>query len=228
MKDKNVYRLLDGPYTPPTLQVGDRMRRFYRNVEVVITSWTGARIPRPRGRAVSASGRPGLLRTDELVRAIRTESAEAIKFWFAVSTPTVWHWRRGFGISQWGTEGSRRLHRRCSEAGAARRRPQNNRHPMTPVLLPALSVFSAFAQELPKRSGFHSIEHRLHRQSCKKAADLEERDSQDPPALPARPHSPARVTGRRGQGSHPCSSTRESHGGRNPPARAAPQTGAPL
>jgi hypothetical protein len=73
---------------------------------------------------VGGSGRPGLLITDELVRAIRTESAEAIKFWFGVSTPTVWQWRRAFGISHWGTEGSHRLHRRCSEAGAALRRGQ--------------------------------------------------------------------------------------------------------
>jgi hypothetical protein len=124
VSDTDLYRLLGGPYEPPALHVGDRTRCLYRNAEVVITSWTSARIPWPQGRAVGCSGRPGLLITDALVRAIRTESAEAIKFWFCVSTPTVWHWRRALGISHWGTEGSRRLQRRCSEAGAAKLRGQ--------------------------------------------------------------------------------------------------------
>jgi hypothetical protein len=55
---------------------------------------------------------------DELLRAIRTESAEALKHWFGVSTSTVWSWRKAFGVGQWGTEGSRRLHQALSEAGA--------------------------------------------------------------------------------------------------------------
>jgi hypothetical protein len=47
--------------------------------------------------------------TDELLRAIRTEAAVAIKHWFGVSTHAVWNWRRAFGVQQWGTEGSKRL-----------------------------------------------------------------------------------------------------------------------
>jgi len=31
----------------------------------------------------------------------------------------VWKWRKAFGIGQWETEGSRRLHRTLSETGAA-------------------------------------------------------------------------------------------------------------
>jgi len=55
---------------------------------------------------------------DELLRAIRTESAVALKHWFGVSTHAVWNWRKAFGVRQWGTEGSRRLHKALSEAGA--------------------------------------------------------------------------------------------------------------
>src|SRR5260370_37984932 len=60
-----------------------------------------------------------MLVDNELLRAICTEAAEAIKYWFGVSTYTVWSWRKAFGISQWGTEGSRRLHQASSETGAA-------------------------------------------------------------------------------------------------------------
>ncbi len=68
----------------------------------------------------------GLLVTEELARAVRTESAAALKFWFGVSTHTAWSWRKAFGVAQWGTEGSRRLHRQLSEAGTdvTRGRPQ--------------------------------------------------------------------------------------------------------
>jgi hypothetical protein len=66
----------------------------------------------------------GSLITEEPVRAIHTESSRAIKYRLGVGDAAVWHWRRAFGISQWGTEGSRRAHRRCSEAGAARLRGQ--------------------------------------------------------------------------------------------------------
>jgi hypothetical protein len=56
--------------------------------------------------------------TEELVRAIRTESAVALNHWFGVSTSTVWSWRRAFDVSQWGTEGSRQLHPEVIEQAA--------------------------------------------------------------------------------------------------------------
>src|SRR5438105_3394335 len=64
----------------------------------------------------------GLLVTEEMVRGIHTESAEAIKFWFGVSANAVWNWRRAFNVGQWDTEGSRRLHQALSENGAAKLR----------------------------------------------------------------------------------------------------------
>jgi hypothetical protein len=53
-----------------------------------------------------------------LVRAIRTESAAALKHWFGGSTSTVWSWRRALGVSQWGTEGSKQLHQEVSDQAA--------------------------------------------------------------------------------------------------------------
>jgi hypothetical protein len=61
-----------------------------------------------------------LLITEELVRAVRTESSLAICYWFGVYKTTVWRWRQAFGVTQWGSEGSKRLHQAVSETGAAK------------------------------------------------------------------------------------------------------------
>jgi hypothetical protein len=112
--------LLGGPYQAPTLRHGDRATCLYRDADVIITSWTAAPIPWPRCRVPGHHGAgSGLLVTEELVRAIRTESALALKHHFGVSAHTAWSWRRTFGVKQWGTEGSRRLHRVLSDAGTA-------------------------------------------------------------------------------------------------------------
>jgi hypothetical protein len=80
---------------------------------------TAAPIPWPRCRLLEDGGAgSGLLVDEELARAVRCESSLALQHWFGVSPRTVWCWRRAFGVAQWGTEGSRRLHARCSAAGA--------------------------------------------------------------------------------------------------------------
>src|SRR5262249_8249402 len=60
--------------------------------------------------------------TAELLRAIRTESSIAIQFWWGVGADSVWRWRKAFGVTKWGTAGSRRLHQALSEQGAAKAR----------------------------------------------------------------------------------------------------------
>jgi hypothetical protein len=101
--------LLLGTYRSPRVRVGGRAFCLYRDADVVITSISGAPIPWPRCRAVDSRGGSGLLVTEALVRAVRTESAEALKYWFGVGTHAVWGWRKAFGVTQWWTPGSRRL-----------------------------------------------------------------------------------------------------------------------
>jgi len=109
--------LLGGPYAPPAVPTGDRASCLYRDCDVVVTSWTDAPLPWPRCQPLHRRGGCGLLMTEELVRAIRTESALALKHWLGISDHTVWCWRKGFGVGRWGTEGSRQLHHALSEAG---------------------------------------------------------------------------------------------------------------
>ncbi len=116
--DLSLTRLLAGPYAPPPLRKGDRAHCLYRDCDVVITSWSDARISWPRRRALHGGG-SGLSVDDELRRAVLTESAQAIMHGWGVSSKAVWNWPRAFGVTMWGTEGSRRSHQQTSEKGAA-------------------------------------------------------------------------------------------------------------
>ncbi|HJZ59958.1 MAG TPA: hypothetical protein VKE74_33760, partial [Gemmataceae bacterium] len=111
MTNPDLVRLIGGPYRPPRVRVGDVATCLYRDRDVVITSWSDARIPWPRCRARDqlGGGGSGLLIDETLARAVRTESVVALKHWFGVSGNAVWKWRRAFGVGQWGTPGSRRL-----------------------------------------------------------------------------------------------------------------------
>jgi hypothetical protein len=113
-------RLLFGPYTPPPLRKGDRATCLYRDADVVITSWSSGRISWPRCQALGHRGGSGLLVEEELARAIRSESAAALEYWFGVANSTVTLWRKALGVAGWtGTEGTRRLVRAAVEKGAA-------------------------------------------------------------------------------------------------------------
>src|SRR5713101_4032555 len=116
MSDVTLFSRL---YTQPKLGRGGRTFWLYRVCDVKIISWTDAPIPWPRCRLIdSLRGQPSPLVDDELARAIRTESAVAIKFWWGVGTKAVWQWRKAFEISRYGTPGSNRLQRMASALGA--------------------------------------------------------------------------------------------------------------
>jgi hypothetical protein len=111
--------LLHGPYGAPALGKGDRSFCLFRDCDVVVTSWTDARIPWPRCRPIDQRrSAPALLVDDELVRAVRTESAAAIIYWWGVSAFVVWRWRRGFGVTKTNYRGSNRLVRAAASEGA--------------------------------------------------------------------------------------------------------------
>jgi hypothetical protein len=109
MATPSEFKLLGAPYTPPRVKRGDRAFCLLRDCDVVITRWTDARIPWPRCTVPRRGGGSGLLIDEELARAIRTESAEAIKYWFGIGTHGVWNWRKAFEVKHWGTPGSQRL-----------------------------------------------------------------------------------------------------------------------
>jgi hypothetical protein len=136
VRESDRVQLLSGPYTPPALKRGDRTSCLFRDADVVITSWTAAPIPWPWCRRLDCGGGSGLLVTEELVRAIRTESGKALQHWFGISEHTVWSWQKAFGVSRCGTEGSRRLRRELSERGAeaTRGQKQSAQHVLQRVL----------------------------------------------------------------------------------------------
>jgi hypothetical protein len=106
-------------YLPLAARVGRRVRCLYRRAWCKVTSWTDAPIPWPRVLPAGGRGHPGLLVTAELRRAIKTESAEALKHHFGVSTLVAWKLRKWAGVEgHTRTAGSRRLHQEVSDRGA--------------------------------------------------------------------------------------------------------------
>ncbi len=111
--------LLLDTYPPPALRKGDRATCLYRDADCAVTSWTDAPIPWPRVQVVGQRGGSGLLVDETLLRAIPTESSLALQYWFGVGFRTVWFWRKAFGVTKTGTEGSRRLHAQVVAKGVA-------------------------------------------------------------------------------------------------------------
>src|SRR5262245_45272797 len=117
--DRERVKLLFGPYTAPPLRRGARAFCQFRDAEVVVTSWTDAPIAWPRCRLLRGRGGSGLLVDEELARAMRTESAAAVMFWWGASSTAVNNWPRALGVTRTNTEGTHRLMLAASAAGAA-------------------------------------------------------------------------------------------------------------
>jgi hypothetical protein len=119
MRASDRTKLLFGPYQAPRLRKGDRATCLYRDCDVVVTGWTDARISWPRCPPPGTKGHPSLLVDEELARAIKHESAAALRHWWGVSGLVVWKWRKALGVGRKNCPGSRRLIRAASEQGAA-------------------------------------------------------------------------------------------------------------
>ena len=106
MNARDRVKLLFGPYKAPALRRGDRATCLLRDCTVVITSWSSARIPWPRCRALDGTGGgSGLLLDEELARAVRHESAAAVMYWWGASKGAVERWRRVLGVGRTDNEG---------------------------------------------------------------------------------------------------------------------------
>jgi len=119
MTDLDRVKLLHGPYHPPLLRVGDREVCLLRDCLVVITGISNARIPWPRCRPLEGRGGVGLWLGGDLARAVQTESAAAVMYWWRASSTAVHHWRRALGVTWTRNEGTRRLRIAAARLGAA-------------------------------------------------------------------------------------------------------------
>jgi len=96
--------LLAGPYKPPACEVGSSLicKRFGRQA---VGGFTAAPIPWPY--AARQGGNPPLILCGDLVRAVSTESAAAVAWYWGVSRSVVHDWRRVLGVGRF-TAGTRR------------------------------------------------------------------------------------------------------------------------
>jgi hypothetical protein len=89
MEDADRFRLL-GKYRTPRFRIGQRVRCQVRG-EMIITGMTDAPIPWPVGK--QGSGRNSLIVCEDLAKALRRESNQAICHWWDVSRSVVCKWR---------------------------------------------------------------------------------------------------------------------------------------
>lgn len=98
--------LLYGPYIAPKVRKGDWLTCELRG-SVQVGGYTSALIPWPRQLK---AGRPCLIVTTELARAVRAESEIAIAHHWGVGITTIWAWRRALSVPQV-NDGTLRLYR---------------------------------------------------------------------------------------------------------------------
>jgi hypothetical protein len=84
---------------------------------VAAASWKDARIPWRLCRPLHKYCGPSILVDEELARAVRHESAAAVRYWWGVAGTTIVAWRKALGVNRTNSPGSRRLLRASSERG---------------------------------------------------------------------------------------------------------------
>lgn len=107
MDDHERFKLLHGPYEPPKATRGDILACEYRGCDVKVGGMSSD-IPIQWPTAYK-TGRRSLIVCGDLVRAIRTESEQAVAHHWGVNIVTVWHWRKALGVPRI-TEGTERLY----------------------------------------------------------------------------------------------------------------------
>lgn len=110
--------LLHGPYRPLSVQVGDRTHCYLRDALVVITSWSDALITWPRCQPVGQRGGSGLLLDGDLIRAVKSESAQAVMAHWGVTAGVVWRWRKVLGVTNYNNLESQKAIREAAKKGA--------------------------------------------------------------------------------------------------------------
>lgn len=109
MNDKQRFQLHFGPYETPRFNYGDVVWDQARGCEVRIIRLSGGPIPWPVGKPLTGNGgRPSLILYDNLIRAVKKESNQAVAHWWGTSGYSVSKWRKVFGL-QPTTEGTSRL-----------------------------------------------------------------------------------------------------------------------
>lgn len=99
--------LIAGPYQAPAAEIGASLvcKRFGRQT---VAGYTAAPIPWPY--AAKQGGKPPLILCGDLVRAVKTETVQAVAWHWGVTRWTVHHWRQVLGTGRF-TEGTRRRYR---------------------------------------------------------------------------------------------------------------------
>lgn len=106
LPDEDRFKLVGGPYYPPAVR-RDAWLMDEERGNVCVGGYSEGRIPWPR---VKKTGTASLILCGDLVRAVKTESALAIKYWFGVGDGVIARWRKTLKVKQTGSEGSRRLY----------------------------------------------------------------------------------------------------------------------
>jgi len=100
-------QLLFWPYFAPIIGRGEEIEDVARGKFVRAGNMTDAPIPWPTDLR---AGKPTLIVTGDLVRAIKRESSEAIQHHWGVGGVTVYHWRKALGVGRI-TEGTLQRYR---------------------------------------------------------------------------------------------------------------------
>lgn len=103
-------KLLFGPYQMPKCKIGRALPCRIRG-RACVQGITAAPMQWPYTFRSRVNRRPSVIVCGDLVRALRSESAAAIAYWWGVSLCTVWRWRSELGVERF-TEGTRDLYRR--------------------------------------------------------------------------------------------------------------------